>query len=615
MEQIPRQICGHENRWRPFLLLGRRVTGILAGQRDRRGDSGMVTMSEPLMTDARPRTATQLRFRLPAAVGVTNARGRRVALVALAVALLALCAWFHVWRLSQTPGWDPQEGYNLDLAWNLLHGHLRLFALTQDFAQHPPLFYLQLALSIRLLGYNLLAVRALAALYALLTCAAILLIGGRVLGAGAALWGAAVYVVAPVMLDNTRWGYSYSMLAFVGLLCLWVAWESLAATDALVARRWLLAAAGLAGLAAFSDYVGVAWIVFVALVGLCRGWRRGLLALGVGAGVLALGLLLCLLASPGVFVADVFSSGGRAAGGNPIVAGILLLFNYQRLVSYDAWLLLGMIGLFLIGRARQRNLLLGAVALVALVILKVRTIGPSFHTATPLLPLLALGAGVALAAGAERLFAWAEEWLAPLDRWQGAWAARRRGVTAPTRMDLERVEGGPTLLTRFLMALLVFVVIGSPVALAGASDVVGLAGALTTPQDAQLATPADAQATIQFTLARARPGDLVLASPQIAWAFDQPEDAQGRPLGVSGADLVQTMAYGGQAAAFYPAGLPRARWAYDISLGKARYVIVDELLRQLAAPDQLPALGPMLAQVERWPVIYRRGQYTVYERP
>lgn len=130
-----------------------------------------------------------------------------------------------------------------------------------------------------------------------------------------------------------------------------------------------------------------------------------------------------------------------------------------------------------------------------------------------------------------------------------------------------------------------------------------------------LVQPADAQATIQFTLAHAQRGDLVLASPQMAWAFDQPVDAQGRPLGVAGADVVQTVAYEGQAAAFYPAGLPRGRWAYDIAPSAARYVIVDDLLRQLAAPDQLPALAPILKQMERWPVVFRRGQYTVYERP
>lgn len=541
--------------------------------------------------------------------GAATSRGRQLALAALAVALLALCAWFHVWRLAQTPGWDPQEGYNLDLAWNLLHGRLRLFALTQDFVQHPPLFYLQLALFIRLFGYSIVAVRTLVAVYALLTCGAILLIGWRLLGAGAALWGAAIYTVAPVMLANTRWGYSYNMLAFIGLLCFGAAWKAFNTTDTQVAQRWLLVAAGLAGLAAFSDYVGVAWIAFVALVGLRQGWRRGLAALGVGAGALALGLLVCLLLSPGVFVADFFSTGGRAAGGNPVVELILLLFNYQRLMTFDAWLLLGVVGLFLIGQARARGALLGAVGLLALVILKVRTLGPSFHTAAPLLPLLALGAGVALAAGAARLFAWSEGWLTPLDRWLDRWQARRQAGVAVTE------QPGPTLLTRALMALLVFVVIGSPVALAGASDVVSLAGTLTTPQDNLLATPADAQATIAFVLARARPGDLALASPQLAWAFDQPEDAQGRALGVAGADIVQTVAYGGRAAAFYPGGLPRSRWAYDISLEQARYVIVDDLLRQLAAPDQLPALAPILAQAERWPVVYRRGQYTVYERP
>ncbi|HEY8324955.1 MAG TPA: glycosyltransferase family 39 protein [Ktedonobacterales bacterium] len=561
------------------------------------------------MMDEQTSTATQAPDQRVAALASWNPQ--RAAMIALGVALVALCVWFHVFRLAQTPGWDPQEGYNLDLAWNLMHGRLRLFALTQDFAQHPPLFYLQLALSIRIFGYGIVAVRALAGLYAALTCVALLLAGGRLLGAGAALWGAAAYTVAPVVLANTRWGYSYSMLAFVGLLCLWATWEALASTDAALALRWLLVAAALAGLAAFSDYVGVAWIAFVALAGLKLGWRRGLLALSVGAGLLALGLLVCLLASPGVFIADVFSTGGRAAGGNPIVAGILLLFNYQRLATYDAWLTLGLVGLFLVRPARTRNLLLGALALLGLAILKVRTLGPSFHTAMPLLPLLGLGAGVALVAGTGRLFAWAGEWLAPLDRWLDALAARRAGATA----EAAAPHDGRTLLSRILMALLVFVVIGSPVALAGASDAVGLAGTLTTPQDSLLATPADAQATIQFMLAHAQRGDLVLASPQLAWAFDQPVDAQGRPLGVAGADIVQTVAYGGHAAAFYPAGLPRNRWAYDIAPSAARFVIVDDLVRQLAAPDQLPALAPILKQVERWHVVFRRGQYTVYERP
>jgi 4-amino-4-deoxy-L-arabinose transferase-like glycosyltransferase len=533
-----------------------------------------------------------------------SARGRLAAQVGLGVALVALCAALHLWRMAQTPGWDPQEGYNLDLAWNLLHGRLRLFALTQDFAQHPPLYYLQLALAIRVFGYGITAARALAALYATLSCAALLLVGRRILGMEAALWAAAVYTVAPVMLANTRWGYSYGLLALVGLVVLWLGWEALTAADEARGRRWLYIAAVVAGVAAYSDYVGVAWIALVALAGLKWGWRPVLAALGIGAGTLALGLLALLIASPGVFLADVASTGARAAGGNPLTQVIVLLLNYERFLTVDAWLLLGVVGLFLVRWTPARGYLLGVVGLLALVILKARTVGPSLHTMTPLLPLLALGAGVALAAAAGALFTWAAGWMAPPDRW----LALRRGEAgdkAPAR----------TRLSRALTALLVFVVIGSPLAMAGASDAVGVAGTLTTPQDALLASPADALAAQRYILAHARADDLVLASPQIAWAFDQPEDLRGRPSGVEGADITQTLAYGGQAAAFYPAGLPRDRWAYDVSLGRARYVVVDDLIRALAAPGELPALAPTLAQVERWPVVFRSGQYVIYERP
>ena len=518
--------------------------------------------------------------------------------------------WWRCARCSISGGWRrrragiPQEGYNLDLAWNLLHGRLRLFALTQVFVQHPPLYYFQLALAIHLFGYGITAARALSALYATLSCVALLLVGRRMLGIEAALWAAAVYTVAPVMLENTRWGYSYGLLALVGLVVLWLGWEALTAADAARGRRWLYAAAVVAGMAAYSDYVGVAWIALVALVGMKWGWRPALAALGIGAGVLALGLLALFAVSPGVFLADVVSTGGRAAGGNPLIQVILLLLNYERFLTVDAWLLLGVAGLFLVRRTPTRGYLLGSVGLLALVVLKTRTVGPSLHTVTPLLPLLALGAGVALAATVHALFTWSVGWLAPLDKWFARW----RGASADAALARTR-------LSQALSALLLFVVIGAPLAMAAASDAVGLAGTLATPQDPLLAAPADAAAAQRYILAHARPGDLVLASPQIAWAFDQPVGANGQAMGIEGADITQTVAYGGQTAAFYPAGLPRDRWAYDVSLRRARYVVVDDLIRALAAPDQLPALAPILAQAERWPVVFRSGQYVIYEQP
>src|SRR5262249_8775002 len=156
------------------------------------------------------------------------------------------------------------------IASSLSRGELRLFALRSAFAQHPPLFYLQLLLFIRAFGYGIVALRLLAALYALLTCAALLVIGRRLVGMGPALWAAIAYSVAPVILANTRWGYTYTQLAFVGLVCLGAAWEY----QRTGRTGWLVTASALAGIATFSDYAGIAWVLFVVLLALRRGRRN-----------------------------------------------------------------------------------------------------------------------------------------------------------------------------------------------------------------------------------------------------------------------------------------------------------------------------------------------------
>ncbi len=480
-----------------------------------------------------------------------------------------LCAFFHLWRLDATPGWDPQEGYNLDIAWKLLHGHPRIFALPTAFAQHPPLYYLQLAFAIRIFGYSIVAIRVLAGVYALLTCVAI------------------IFTVAPLMLASTRWGYSYAHLTFLGLLVLYAAWRYFQTPT----LQWLIAASALAGLAAFSDYVGIAWVLFVALLALRHSWRSGALAAGVGAGVLLLGLLVCFLAAPSTLLTEITSTAGRAAGGNLLTQFLELLVNYYRLLSFDPWIVLGIIGLALIPAARARGFLLGATATLALVALKVRIVGPGFHTASPLLPLLALGAGVALYRASEHLSQWAHTWFSS-------------AVTPST----SKGKGVGVLGLTTLSALVVFLAVISPLAIAAASDASGLSTTLPTRQDAHLATPGAAQAAANYVLAHAQPGDLVLASPEIAWMFNAPNDATGHQRILHSADILQVIAQSGHAAAFYPASVPLSDWAYRVSLDSARYVVVDNLLRTLAAPDQEPALIPLLAQAQQWPVAFEQGQ-------
>ena len=461
----------------------------------------------------------------------TAAGLRKPALAATTLAILALCVFFHLYRLAQVPGWDPEEGYNLDIAWNLGHGRLRLFALSSAFAQHPPLFYLQLAVAIHFFGYTISAIRLLVAFYAILTDAALFLVGRWLVGTSAAIWSMLVYTVAPVMLANTRWGYSYAQLALVGLLCLGVAWRYRQTSD----RRWLLVAAALAGLATFSDYEGIAWVALVALVALAQPgsrdrWRDFGLALVVGLGVPVFGLLVALVLAPGVLLADLATTLGRAAGGNPLEQLILLLLNYAQFLSLDAWLLLGVVGLFL-APARVRGFLLGAASILAIVVLKVRQVGLSLHTAVPLLPILALGAGIAFDVGIPLLYHWLLAWVTGLFG-----------------------DGERRRLARMLAAMVVFTAIVSPVAMVMATDAAGLATTLQTRQDMLLGMLADAQAVAHFIFAHAASGDLVLASPEMAWMFDSPD----RSPRTRGADILHWRNQDRVRHFIPPVSLPRA---------------------------------------------------------
>jgi hypothetical protein len=257
-------------------------------------------------------------------------------------------------------------------------------------------------------------------------------------------------------------------------------------------------------------------------------------------------------------------------------------------------------------------------------VLQVREVGPAFHTAVPLLPLLALGAGVALDAAVRHLYAFVVAALAPhgssATTGQIEGGGQPRGVAASRRVPpgvwrLWRAVTGQRG-RNAVAAFAVFMVVASPLAIAIAGDAAGVASALPTRNDLALATsPVDVQAVAAYVLAHERPGDVTLGSPQVMWMLDQPDDVSGHPRPVFAADLLQALAYGGHAAAFYPAGLPRARWAFDVSLGRARYVVVDDLLRRLAAPGQVAGLADVLSVAQSWPAVYRRGEYVVYERP
>ncbi|HEY7358245.1 MAG TPA: glycosyltransferase family 39 protein, partial [Ktedonobacterales bacterium] len=497
-------------------------------------------------------------------------------LLGAAAAVLLLAVALHVIHLSQTPGWDSDEGYNLDIAWNLLHGRLRMFALTSAFVQHPPLFYLMLALAIRLFGYSMLTLRALVMVYSLLTTLALLSLGRRMFGPGPSVWGALAFTIAPLALENTRWGYTYSQLMLLGFLGVYACWRYLETRS----YRWLLLASALGALAVLSDYEGAFLPLLVILVAWRIHPRHIWTAAGIGFGIPLLAALALLATTPATFLSDLAATAGRAAGGNLIVQALNVIINFQHLLSLDPWIILGLIGLWLIRDARLRGLVFAALALMLVAILKVRDLNPYFHSGVPLLPWFALGAGLAIDRGITTLYAWLNGW------WDALFA---------------RLASGPRWLARvkrFSVALVLFLALISPLGITIAADGVGVANGLHTHIDTSLALhPADAERAASYILAHAQAGDVVICSPQVAWLLDDPEDSSGHETGILATEPLQSVAYSGQGIAFYPANLTPDRFAFDPTVAHARFAIVDDFWRALAAPDQAPQVKPLLTLV------------------
>ncbi len=519
-------------------------------------------------------------------------RIQRWGLLGAAGAILLLSIALHTINLAQTPGWDGDEGYNLDIAWNLLHGRLRMFALTSAFVQHPPLFYLVLAGAIRLFGYSMLTLRALAVCYSLLTTLGLLSLGRRMFGPGPALWGALAFTIAPLALENTRWGYTYSQLMLLAFPGFYACWRYLETRS----YRWLLLAAALGALAVLSDYEGVCLPLLLILVAWRVRPRHIWIAAGIGLGIPLLTALALLAATPATFLSDLAATAARAGGGNPLVQVLTILINFQRLLSLDAWVILGLIGLWLIRDARLRGMVFAGLALMLVAVLKVRDLNPYFHSGVPLLPWLGLGAGLAIDRGITTLYAW-------LNIWWESWFAR---FSTGSRW-LARGK-------RFNVALLLFLALVSPLGITIAADGAGIVNGLHTSIDTSLAThPDDARRAASYVLAHAHAGDVVLCSPHIAWMLDNPEDG-GQETGILATEPLQSVASTGQAIAFYPANLPPGRFAFDPSAAHARFAIVDNFWRALAAPDQAPQVQPVLALVESWPLVYQAGEYTIYQQ-
>ncbi|HVA92164.1 MAG TPA: glycosyltransferase family 39 protein [Chloroflexota bacterium] len=493
-------------------------------------------------------------------------------------ALLVVGAYLRLANLADNPGWDGDEGYNLNIAANLLAGHARMFAMRYVFVQHPPFFYLLGALVMKLWTPDLIALRALSACCGVLTILALQglgsALGGRRLGWAAALF----YAIWPEAVLQVRWAYTYNLLALLVLLTLWAALSPyLGRLEGLVGdstppRRWRNGAIGpallagfLAGLALATDQEAAILVPALVYLWWGRDWKP------LAGGVLAMAAPPC--AYLGVMLAtrkddvlfDIHHTASRLdSGPGDILARLTDLFRFDPLV------VLGLCGLALVAHGRPRKVIVGlAIGLTGLV-LEVRDPAPVFRAAEPLLPLAGLGMGALVLALMDLI-----------GRMVGG--NGRRGARAA------------------LAALVLLVPLGGTLVL---TDLGSIRGGFATGLKPTLPrSAAEARRMAAWVNARVRPTDLVIAMPGISWLFH-----------CRATELLQAVAVSGHGAAFYPDGLSMARFAYDPRLDTARFLVVDDFTRLWIAEQ--PRERALVRRAEQqWSIVYQRGEYVVYAHP
>ncbi|MBI3968161.1 MAG: glycosyltransferase family 39 protein [Chloroflexi bacterium] len=524
--------------------------------------------------------------------GTTLAQSRRAAspeplpltvplptILALAAVSAVVClgAYLRFSGLATNPGWDPDEGYNFNITWNLLHGRWQMFALSYTFVQHPPLFYLLGAGAFALFGSDLYVLRGLAATCGVVSIGLIYLAGAELGGRRTGFFAAFLLAIYPAVVVHNRLAYTYNLgltLGLATLLC--------AARYARTRRaRWRYAAAIVAGLGLATDQVGIALVVFVTVVSWLVNRRATPVTFAVALAPSWAYILTMLATAPSDFLFDLGTTVNRVTHGGVAVQILQVLFHYRSFLEYDYWIPIGLIGLFLLESSRARALGVGFAAVMLAVTLQIREVNPFFRTAIPLFGPLALGLGVLVHRAIVAVFQWlAQIWDQSLPSW--TWPVRSLVIMAGLGL-----------------------VLGTPIGLAVALSVLGVQIGLPYKADWTLADPAAVREVAAYVNATVSRDELVIGSANVVWLIE-----------AQVADLHQSVAAEGLPAAFYPSGIPARRFQYDPFVGSARYVITDPFLQRFRQAKEAQREDELLRTVETsWPVAFRSGAYVVYANP
>ncbi len=513
---------------------------------------------------------------------------RREALTQYAVLglIVVIGAGLRLINLRTNPAWYPDEGSDLNIAWNLWQGRIQYFAVDGSLlvAARAPLFHLILVALFNLMGYDIFVARLVAAAAGIVTIPLMFLAFRTAIGGWRALAAAAFFAIFPTAVLYNRWAFDYNLHMPLFVLCFWGLWGMSRSGQS----RWMLLASLATMLSLLTAWTAVALLPCLALVGwLCN--RKGLLwGLPLALSLPALYLAFSFWNSPAAFAED-FALTFLRSGGNPLAQLASILLNYPVFIASSFWFALGVIGLFLIEPRQLRLLLLLFFFAVLFSVLRFSVVSEvaklGFYRILGLVPFLSLGIAA--------FFLRATTFLIRLlsDDFQAILA----------RVQLPPRAAGP--IKSLAVPLFTFLVLISILLAATLNSALSVYGGFQPRGDDVLAPPDAAAATVQYLNGIVQPDDVVLASPQLGWAVN-----------ARVADFQQTLAYDGYPTDNYPIPVKPWRFRYDPRLSNARFVVVDRMWREWGV-ENIAAMNQVLDPVLAWPVAFKARDIVVYRNP
>jgi hypothetical protein len=491
------------------------------------------------------------------------------------LAIFTLAAYLRLAHLDANPKWYTDEGSNLIVAENLLHGRLEYMAIGQStlVISRLPGFEGALAIWLRLFGDGIVSLRTFTGLLGAITVLVLFYCVQKTTGLTLlALLAALLLAVYPQAITYSRFGFTYNFLPPLVLIAVLGLWEYTQRHS----RRWLLVSALAIGLGTLSDIWMIGMIAPFALTFFIVRPRDLVWALPTVLFPFCLYLMFQWIHAPGALATDLPFIFLRVSNRSLWTQIENIGQNYVILLSQDFWMPCGVIG-FMVMRPARLGFLVGAVffAMIAILGRTVALYGLSAYYMIPLLPLIVWGVATLLYVGVPYFWQVVGEVL-------------------------------PQLQARFsigVRAVLCLAIVVIPFGVTFQLDLDHVNTGYPTAIDPFLIDPDAARQVAAYLNQHVSTTDRVIASPALAWL-----------VRAQVSDLQMTIAYSGQGTVHFPASIPASRWLFDPRPQQARYVVLDNVWRTWGVVN-IPGFQGLLDQIMRWPVAFQADTLIVYENP